>query len=82
MKRYEVENYRVDVDRGLARVFRFISKRDEQPHWIQVQGSPYHLPVLDFELSNPASHLTAAVAVYELTTGRTDLRYAISCGQI
>lgn len=78
MKRYEAQGYRVEIDRSLAKVYRFTPERGRQPHWSQVLGSPYHLPAPDFELKNPTSYLTLAVHFYELTTGRPDLRDAIT----
>ena len=78
MKRYEAHGYRVEIEKSLARVYQFLPKGDRQPDWCQVRESPYHLPVLDFELENSPNQLSHAVYIYELTTGRSDLRDAVT----
>ncbi len=81
VRRYECPGYRVDVKGDLAQVFRFLSVAGSVPKWTQVLDSPYHLPPLDLELMNPKSSLTAAIQIYELLKGRSDLREAIILGR-
>jgi len=77
-KQYEAGGFRVEIDQGVARVYRFFPLSSEEPAWNQVAGSPYHLPALDFELANPQSYLSQCVYVYELISGRRDLRDALT----
>jgi hypothetical protein len=74
---FEALGYRVKIENGLARVYRNIAIGGAA-RWKQVAESPYHLPVLELELGNPRSSLSMVVQAYELATGRTDLRDAIT----
>lgn len=77
MKRYEAGGHRVEIEGGLARVYKFIPQVAGGPRWEQIMDSPYRLPVPEGELIS-SSAIRLAVHEYELATGGLELRDALT----
>lgn len=78
IRSYQCKGLTVEVESGQARLYQVISLAGPSPEWVEVDNSPYILPLSHSDLIDSMDSMALAVQTYELATGSFELRDALT----